>query len=315
MVDVKNLSYEIGSRPIIRDLTTTIMRGDKVGIIGTNGSGKTTLLRLLLGELTPKSGVVKRGTNLEVAYFDQLRAQLDEEKTVQENVSEGKDILTINGQQRHIIGYLEDFLFTPERTRSPARYLSGGERNRLLLARLFSKPSNVLVLDEPTNDLDAETLDLLEELIVNYPGTVLLVSHDRAFLNNVVTNTLVFEGEGFVRDYTGGYDDWLAQRKAIAESSVERAPSTPASRVSAPSVTADAPRRRTFKEQQELSQLPRKIEELEKEQRELHTTMASPEFYQQDKLVIAKATKRLEALEREMTTTFERWELLDALAE
>ncbi|MEI8019680.1 MAG: ATP-binding cassette domain-containing protein [Schlesneria sp.] len=315
VVDVKNLSYEIGSRPIIRDLTTTIMRGDKVGIIGTNGSGKTTLLRLLLGELTPKSGVVKRGTNLEVAYFDQLRAQLDEEKTVQENVSEGKDILTINGQQRHIIGYLEDFLFTPERTRSPARYLSGGERNRLLLARLFSKPSNVLVLDEPTNDLDAETLDLLEELIVNYPGTVLLVSHDRAFLNNVVTNTLVFEGEGFVRDYTGGYDDWLAQRKAIAESSVERAPSTPASRVSAPSVTADAPRRRTFKEQQELSQLPRKIEELEKEQRELHTTMASPEFYQQDKLVIAKATKRLEALEREMTTTFERWELLDALAE
>ena len=293
VVDVKNLSYEIGSRPIIRDLTTTIMRGDKVGIIGTNGSGKTTLLRLLLGELTPTSGVVKRGTNLEVAYFDQLRAQLDEEKTVQENVSEGKDMLT----------------------RSPARYLSGGERNRLLLARLFSKPSNVLVLDEPTNDLDAETLDLLEELIVNYPGTVLLVSHDRAFLNNVVTNTLVFEGEGFVRDYTGGYDDWLAQRKAIAESSVERAPSTSANRVSVPSVTADAPRRRTFKEQQELSQLPRKIEELEKEQRELHTTMASPEFYQQDKLVIAKATKRLEALEQEMTTTFERWELLDALAE
>ncbi len=315
VVDVKNLSYEIGSRAIIRDLTTTIMRGDKVGIIGTNGSGKTTLLRLLLGELTPTSGVVKRGTNLEVAYFDQLRAQLDEEKTVQENVSEGKDMLTINGQQRHIIGYLEDFLFTPERTRSPARYLSGGERNRLLLARLFSKPSNVLVLDEPTNDLDAETLDLLEELIVNYPGTVLLVSHDRAFLNNVVTNTLVFEGDGFVRDYTGGYDDWLAQRKAIAESSVERAPSTSANRVNVPSVTADAPRRRTFKEQQELSQLPRKIEELEKEQRELHTTMASPEFYQQDKLVIAKATKRLEALEQEMTTTFQRWELLDALAE
>ena len=171
------------------------------------------------------------------------------------------------------------------------------------------------MLDEPTNDLDAETLDLLEELIVNYPGTVLLVSHDRAFLNNVVTNTLVFEGDGFVRDYTGGYDDWLAQRKAVAESSVERAPSTSTNRVNAPSVTSDAPRRRTFKEQQELSQLPRKIEELEIEQRELHATMASPEFYQQDKMVIAKATKRLEALEQEMTKTFERWELLEALAE
>ena len=314
VVDVKGLSYEIGGRTIIRDLTTTVMRGDKVGIIGSNGSGKTTLLRLLLGELTPTSGIVKRGTNLEVAYFDQLRAQLDEEKTVAENVSEGKDILTINGQQRHIIGYLEDFLFSPERTRSPARYLSGGERNRLLLARLFSKPSNVLVLDEPTNDLDAETLDLLEELIVGYPGTVLLVSHDRAFLNNVVTNTLVYEGDGYVRDYTGGYDDWLAQRRAIAESVADRPASTQANRPSTSTPTTGT-RRRTFKEQQELTQLPRRIELLEIEQRELHATMASPGFYQQDKIAIAKATKRLEEIESELTTCFERWELLEALAE
>ena len=312
---MKGLSYEIGGRTIIQDLTTTIMRGDKVGIIGTNGSGKTTLLRLLLGELNPTLGIVKRGTNLEVAYFDQLRAQLDEEKTVAENVSEGNDLLLINGQQRHIIGYLEDFLFTPERTRSPARFLSGGERNRLLLARLFCKPSNVLVLDEPTNDLDAETLDLLEELIVGYAGTVLLVSHDRAFLNNVVTNTLVFEGDGTVRDYTGGYDDWLAQRKAITEAANDRVTATPVSRSSSPAAAATATRRRTFKEQQELTQLPRRIEVLEIEQRELHAAMASPDFYQQDKIQITKATQRLDEIEKELATSFDRWEMLEALAE
>jgi ATP-binding cassette subfamily F protein uup len=314
VIDTKGVTYEIGSRTIIRNLTTTIMRGDKVGIIGTNGSGKTTLLRLLLGELAATSGVVKRGTNLEVAYFDQLRAQLDEEKTVQENVSEGKDILLINGQQRHIIGYLEDFLFTPERTRSPARYLSGGERNRLLLARLFSKPSNVLVLDEPTNDLDAETLDLLEELIVDYPGTVLLVSHDRAFLNNVVTNTLVFEGNGNVRDFTGGYDDWLAQKQAIETARIEAIPA-PVSNRGNNGRTAERARRRTFKEQQELAQLPRQIDALEIEQRTLHTTMASAGFYQKDKLEIAKATERAAAIEAELASILVRWEALEELAE
>jgi ATP-binding cassette subfamily F protein uup len=314
VVDAKELSYQIDGRFIVKDLTTAIMRGDKVGIIGSNGTGKTTLLRLLLGELAPTSGRVKRGTNLEVAYFDQLRAQLDEEKTVAENVSDGKDMLTINGQQRHIIGYLEDFLFTPERTRSPARYLSGGERNRLLLARLFSKPSNVLVLDEPTNDLDSETLDLLEELLVGYAGTVLLVSHDRAFLNNVVTNTLVFEGEGEVKDFAGGYDDWLAQRASSSEVSSARVSQEPASQ--SPRTPPPNPsRRRTFKEQQELTQLPRRIELLETEQAELHAKMASPDFYQQDKMTIAKAAKRLEEIEAELTTVFARWELLDSLAE
>ncbi|WP_010584627.1 ATP-binding cassette domain-containing protein [Schlesneria paludicola] len=315
VVDTKDLTYEIGGRTIIRQLTTTVMRGDKIGIIGTNGAGKTTLIRLLLGELNPTSGRVKRGTNLEVAYFDQLRAQLDEEKSVKDNVSEGKDQLLINGQQRHIIGYLEDFLFTPERSRGPARYLSGGERNRLLLARLFSKPSNVLVLDEPTNDLDTETLDLLEDLIVEYPGTVLLVSHDRTFLNNVVTNTLVFEGDGHVREYAGGYDDWLDQRARqieIVPESKSREVSSPSGK---PATSNDGPRRRTFKEQQELATLTRRIDALETEQRKLHDEMASPDFYQQDKLVIASATKRSGEIEEELMNSLERWEVLEALAE
>lgn len=311
--DAADLSYSVGDRPIIRNLTTTVMRGDKVGIIGTNGCGKTTLLRLMLGELEPTSGKVKRGTNLEVAYFDQLRDQLNEEKTVKGNVSDGKDMLLINGQQRHIIGYLEDFLFTPERSRSPARHLSGGERNRLMLAKLFSKPANLLVLDEPTNDLDAETLDLLEELIVEFPGTVLLVSHDRAFINNVVTNTLVFEGNASVREYAGGYDDWLDQRARVQPEKAA-APSTTTS-VPAKDITGAKVRRRTFKEQQELSELPKKIERWESERDTLLGEMASPTFYQQDKLKIAKVTQRLEEIERDLTNGFERWETLEALAE
>jgi len=317
VIDLKDVSYEINGRPIIRNLTTTIMRGEKVGIIGPNGAGKTTLLRLLLAQLAPTSGKTRQGTNLEVAYFDQLRAQLDEEKTVQENVSPGKDILQINGQNRHVIGYLEDFLFSPERVRRPARYLSGGERNRLLLAKLFAKPSNILVLDEPTNDLDAETLDLLEDLIVEYTGTVLLVSHDRAFLNNVVTNTLVFEGDALVREYYGGYDDWLAQRAAI-EGSAPAASVKPTATASQekpkPGVTAKV-RRRSFREQQEMEQLPKRIEKLEQELQSLHATMASPSFYQQDKLEIAKATQRLADIDQELSTCFERWELLEGLAE
>lgn len=315
VADVKNLTYEVGGRTIIRDLTTTIMRGDKVGIIGTNGSGKTTLLRLLLGQLSATSGTVKRGTNQEVAYFDQLRAQIDEEKSVAENVSPGKDMLTINGQQRHIIGYLEDFLFTPERTRSTARYLSGGERNRLLLARLFAKPSNILVLDEPTNDLDTETLDLLEDLIVEYAGTVLLVSHDRAFLNNVATNTLVFEGDGVVKEFAGGYDDWLTQRRAMAETRTAQTTVPVAARETKAAKPGAGTRRRTFKEQQELMQLPKRIEALEIEQSELQTAMGSATFYQQDKAEIAKTTKRVTAIEQELQTAFERWELLESLAE
>lgn len=318
VVDAKDLTYEVGGRTIVRGLTTTIMRGDKVGVIGPNGIGKTTLLRLMLGELAPAAGRVRQGTKLEVAYFDQLRAQIDEEKLVKDNVCDGKDMLEINGQKRHIIGYLEDFLFSPERSRSPARHLSGGERNRLLLARLFSKPSNVLVLDEPTNDLDAETLDLLEELIVEYSGTVLIVSHDRAFINNVVTNTLVFEGDGFVREYAGGYDDWLNQRQAATEAPAidkQTKHTEPASRESKPEPAANVSRRRTFKEQKELEQLPKRIEQLEKDREELVATMGAANFFQQDKSTIASVTKRMEEIESELTTSFERWETLEELTE
>ncbi len=209
----EHITHGYGGPPLIRDFSTHIMRGDKIGLIGPNGCGKTTLLRILLGKLQPEKGTVRLGTNLEISYYDQLREQLDEEKTVQENVSDSTETIMVNGRAKHIIGYLQDFLFLPERARTPVKVLSGGERNRLFLARLFTKPSNLLVMDEPTNDLDVETMELLEELLVEYSGTLLLVSHDRAFLNNVVTSTMVMEGEGVVREYPGGYDDWLSQRR------------------------------------------------------------------------------------------------------
>ena len=317
VADAKKVCYSVptdtGERTIIQDLTTTVMRGDKVGIIGPNGCGKTTLLRLLLGELTPQSGNIRLGTKIEVAYFDQLREQLDETKTLQQNVSD-TDKLMINGQQRHIIGYMEDFLFTPDRSRSPARHLSGGERNRLLLARLFSKPSNVLVLDEPTNDLDAETLELLESLIVEYPGTVLLVSHDRAFLNEVATHTLVFEGDGAVKEYAGGYDDWINQKQAGETARREEQAAVAAASKTEPSAAtkpAARPRKLSFKEQRELEQLPKQIDALEVEQRALHEAMAEPSFYQQDGTAIAKARQRLEVIEQELAVTFDRWQTLE----
>ena len=315
VIDARNVSFQYApdGPPIVQGLTTTIMRGDKVGIIGPNGAGKTTLLRLLLGELEPTSGRIRLGTNREVAYFDQLRAQLDENETVMENVASGQTELLINGRKRHIIGYMEDFLFSPERSRSLVRYLSGGERNRLLLARLFSKPSNVLVLDEPTNDLDAETLELLEDLLVEYPGTVLLVSHDRAFLNEVVTNTLVFEGDGAVKEFAGGYDDWLAQKQSSTANTQTVKSAKPGSPGSKP-VTPAKPRRLSFREQKELEQLPKQIERLEIEQAEIHAAMAQPAFYQQDKALISKTTQRLEALQKELATAFTRWELLEACA-
>jgi ABC transport system ATP-binding/permease protein len=302
-------------RVIIRELTTTVMRGDKVGIIGPNGCGKTTLLKLLLGELTPQSGKIRLGTKIEVAYFDQLRETLDETKTLAENVSD-TDKLLINGQQRHILGYMEDFLFPPDRSRSPARHLSGGERNRLMLARLFSKPSNVLVLDEPTNDLDSETLELLENLIVEYPGTVLLVSHDRAFLNEVATHTLVFEGDGLVREYAGGYDDWINQKKSSATALREEQASAVAStRPSAPTPANPVVKSRklSFKELRELEQLPQQIDALEVEQRSLHEAMAAPTFYQQDGAVIAKAKRRLDEIDEQLAVKFDRWQSLEGL--
>jgi ATP-binding cassette subfamily F protein uup len=303
-----NAGFDYDGRPIVRGLSTTILRGDKVGIIGPNGSGKTTLLRLLLGELAPSQGTIRRGTNLEVAYFDQYRAVLDEEQTVQDNVGLGREAITINGQPRHVLSYLQDFLFTPERARQPVKALSGGERNRLLLARLFTKPSNLLVLDEPTNDLDIETLELLEELVADYGGTVFLVSHDRAFLNRVVTSCLVFEGGGTVNEYVGGYDDWLRQRPAPLL--VEHPARAEPRRIEP---AQDKPRKLTYKESRELESLPQKIESLETERAQLHAQMSEPGFYQQDRTAISAAQRKLAELERSVEQAYARWEELDRI--
>ncbi|HHC25646.1 MAG TPA: ATP-binding cassette domain-containing protein, partial [Desulfobacterales bacterium] len=291
VIEAKHLNYGYGGRPVICDFSTTIMRGDKIGIIGPNGSGKTTLLQLLLDRLSLQEGTVRHGTRLQISYFDQLRARLDEDKTVEENIGDGNDRIIINGNPRHIIGYLKDFLFSPDRARSPVRILSGGERNRLLLAKLLTKPSNVLVMDEPTNDLDAETLELLEELLLDYPGTLLLVSHDRVFLNNVVTSTLVFEGEGQISEYVGGYDDWLRQRKPNMPVKAEKTPAK--GEKSKP--RRNGPQKMSYKGQRELEALPQRIEEMEEEQQQLYQTMADPTFYQQGGGEIAKAKDRLKA--------------------
>jgi ATP-binding cassette subfamily F protein uup len=309
VIETEHLGFDYDGRPIVRDLTTTIQRGDKIGIIGPNGSGKTTLLRLLLGELAPSRGTVRHGTNLQVAYFDQYRAALEEDKTVQDNVGEGSDVVTINGQRKHVLGYLQDFLFTPDRARQPVKALSGGERNRLLLAKLFTRPSNLLVLDEPTNDLDADTLELLEELVMDYAGTVLVVSHDRAFLNNVVTGSLVFEGDGAVNEYVGGYDDWLRQRPAPAAE--PKAAEKPKAGRAEPA--RDKPKKLSYKDQRELDALPPKIEQLESERNALQAQMGTPQFYQQDKGAIATAQARLAQLDTELATAYARWEALEAL--
>jgi ATP-binding cassette subfamily F protein uup len=312
VLQTQNLSYYTAERPIVRELSTTIMRGDKVGVIGPNGCGKTTLLRLLLGELPPTTGTVRHGTGLEIGYFDQLRAQLDDEQSVIDNVAHGQDQLLINGRNRHIIGYLEDFLFTPERARTLVRFLSGGERNRLLLARLFSRPSNLLVLDEPTNDLDVETLELLENLLGDYAGTVLLVSHDRTFLNNIVTQTLVFEGDGLVKEYAGGYDDWLMQRQPAAPSpSVALKKAAPVR----PAPPTTKPRSLNYKEQRELEQLPRQIEDWEAAQEAIHQAMSAPGYYQQDSAAIARTTRELDELHQRLAAAYERWEALEALSQ
>ncbi|MEX0642289.1 MAG: ATP-binding cassette domain-containing protein [Pirellulales bacterium] len=314
VAEIKGVTFSYGERTIVRVFSTTIMRGDKVGIIGPNGAGKTTLLRLLLGGLTPQAGTVRLGSNLQIAYFDQLRQQLDDEATVQENVGEGSDSIVINGQSRHTIGYLRDFLFSAERVRTPVRFLSGGERNRVLLAKLFAKPANVIVLDEPTNDLDTETLEMLEERVVQFEGTILLVSHDRAFLNNVVTSTIAFEDDGW-REYVGGYDDWLRQRPARAASDSEKR--RPAARPRSPvfdkvPAEGESKRRLTHKERQELASLPAKIAGMESEIEALHQSVAQPEFYQQPGELIANEQERLANVKDRLATAYERWAELDA---
>ncbi|MBE9559363.1 MAG: ATP-binding cassette domain-containing protein, partial [Proteobacteria bacterium] len=281
--EAENVCFEYEDKPLIKDLTTTILRGDKIGIIGPNGVGKTTLLRLLLGDLKPTTGTIKNGTKLEVAYFDQFRAQLDDDASVIDNLSQGREFIEVNGNRKHVIGYLQDFLFAPERARSPVSMLSGGERNRLLLAKLFSKASNILVLDEPTNDLDIETLELLEELVMEYKGTVLVVSHDREFVNNVVTSTLVFEGNAQVNEYVGGYDDWLKQSKNNTKKESATVKAADAEKPSSLATKATKPKKLSYKDQRELDALPAQIETFENEVENLQNMMADDAFYKQEK--------------------------------
>ena len=311
---IKNVSHSFGGPPLIDDFSITVYRGDRIGLIGPNGIGKSTLLKILLGDLEPESGSVRSGTNLQVAYFDQLRDQLDLNKNARENVSDGTDELIINGRKRHVMGYLQDFLFAPDRAHTRVEYLSGGERNRLLLAKMLSKPSNVLVLDEPTNDLDAETLELLEEMLPQFPGTILVVSHDRAFLNNVVTSTIAFEGNGIVREYDGGYDDWLRQREesdggTAVDAKRDTAPVKAPAEKSAAQTTG--PKKLSYREKQELESLPGRIEELETRQTEIQAAMAAPEFYQQDKKEITALTTELQQIASDLEHCFTRWEELE----
>jgi ATP-binding cassette subfamily F protein uup len=308
VAELEGVCFGYGDNPVIRDLTTTILRGDRIGIIGPNGAGKSTLLKLILGQMEPQQGQVRLGTNLEILYFDQLREQLDPDATVQQNLSGDQDTVLVGGKPRHVYGYLQDFLFTPDRARTPVRILSGGERHRLLLAKLFTREANVLVLDEPTNDLDLETLELLEELLADFAGTVLLVSHDRAFLDRVVTGTLVWEGEGRFVDYVGGYQDWLRQRPLPDPEPVP-------AKVAKGKPERCRPRKLSFKERHELEALPARIEALETEQAGLHEKLADPAFYKEQGDAVPLLRERMTRLDVELTACFARWEELESLAE
>jgi ATP-binding cassette subfamily F protein uup len=309
-----DVTHSFGAAPVIRDFSARIQRQDRIGIIGPNGCGKTTLIKLLAGELEPASGLIKRGTNLLPAYFDQQREQLNPNASIMDNVTGGSgDTVTIDGQARHVSGHLRDFLFPPERLHAPVSMLSGGERNRLLLARLFARPSNLLVMDEPTNDLDAETLELLEEMVADYAGTLLLVSHDRAFLDNVVTSTLVFEGDGQINEYVGGYTDWLRQRKVAASASTPAATPRPTAAAASTSV-APTLKRLSYNEQRELAQLPEKIQRLEAEQAQLNALISDPAVFRRDKDEGNLALQRLHAVAAELETAYSRWDTLDSSA-
>ncbi len=305
VIEVKDACLSYYTQPIIKPFSTTIIRGDKIGILGPNGCGKSTLLKLLLGDLKPDTGSIHLGSNLTIAYFDQMRSQLDRNKSVIDNLADGREKITINGHERHVISYLQDFLFSPERTRTPVKALSGGESNRLLLAKLFSKPANLLVLDEPTNDLDVDTLELLEGLLVDYKGTLLLVSHDRIFLDNVVTSTLVFENHSQIREYIGGYQDWLRQRRSESDT----APKTTSNKSN---TTQQIPAKKLgYKEQRELKELPKHIEKLEQQQSELHLKLSDPSFYKKNIDEVASLKEQLTNIETELTTAYTRWEALE----
>lgn len=306
----EDISLTYDNKPIIKDFSTLILRGDKVGVIGPNGSGKTSLLKILLNDSPGDTGQVTMGTNLEIAFFDQLRNQLEEDKSIRDNVGQGKDTLTINGQEKHIVGYLQDFLFAPERINSPVKALSGGERNRVLLAKLFTRPANLLVMDEPTNDLDVETLELLESLLVEFSGTLLLVSHDRAFLNNVVSSTIAFEGDGVVNEYVGGYDDWARQHQPQTSSKPKKAEVETKDKKK-----KSSSHKLSYKDQRELEQLPETIENLENKVEELQTKISQPEFYQQEASKVTEITDLLEKSQAELESAYERWDALEALKE
>ena len=313
VIETERLTFGYpGQEPVVRDLTLTVARGDKIGLLGPNGAGKTTLVKLLLGELAPSAGQVNHGSRLQVVYLDQLRSEINDDRSVADNIADGNAYVTIEGRQRHVISYLEDFLFEPARSRTPARVLSGGERNRLLLARLFTRPANVLVLDEPTNDLDAETLDLLENLLVEFEGTLLLVSHDRDFLDNVVTSTLVAEGEGRWSEYVGGYSDYVAERERVRRmAAAASAAASPPPAAPAPLAPA-RPKRLNNRERAELETLPARIEELETEQGQLTARLADPAFYARDAAAAPAVRARLDELEKELAAAFARWEELEA---
>jgi ATP-binding cassette subfamily F protein uup len=311
VIETQGLTFAHGERPIVRDLTTTIMRGDRVGLIGPNGTGKTTLLRLLLGELEPQAGSVRQGTNLEIAYFDQLREQLDPEKSVFDSIGDGSEWVQVGNERKHVHGYLGDFLFSAERARTPVRALSGGERNRLLLARLFTRRFNVLVLDEPTNDLDMETLDVLEQLLVNFGGTLLMVSHDRAFLDAVVTSTLAFEGQGMVREYVGGFTDWVRQRPAPVVAAPET--SKPSAKAASPAAPKAKKRKLTFKEAAELKELPERIASAEGERETALALLADPAVLRDGPRVIA-VQAQVAVLDAQLEQLMARWEELETIA-
>jgi ATP-binding cassette subfamily F protein uup len=298
--------------PVVTDVSLRVMRGDRIGVIGPNGAGKTTLLRMLAGDLEPDRGRIERGTNVQVAYFDQQREQLDPERTVVDTVGDGNDTVTVAGVARHVYGYLEDFLFPPERARSPVKSLSGGERNRLLLARLLTRPANVLILDEPTNDLDIETLELLEAQLVEFPGTILLVSHDRTFLNNLVTSTIVFEGGGRVQEFVGGYDDWIRQRAAVLLEPAAPAASPAPKRTSEAQAKPAGSSKLSYKERMELDRLPSRIDALERERDDLDARVAAPDFYREGAPAIAQIMARREAIGAELEALYRRWDELDS---
>jgi ABC transport system ATP-binding/permease protein len=317
VAELTDVTKRYGGRTIVDTFSATVMRGDKIGFVGPNGAGKTTLLKMILGELKPDEGTVRVGTNLQVAYFDQMRAQLDLEKSLADTISPGSDWVEINGAKKHVMSYLGDFLFAPERARSPVKSLSGGERNRLLLARLFARPANVLVLDEPTNDLDIPTLELLEELLADYDGTVLLVSHDRAFLDNVATSVIASEGEGKWREYVGGFSDWQTQSARSQEMAEARAPKEAAPAAAAPKDSAtgrNAQRsvKLSFKEQRELEELPKRIEALETEQKTIGATIEEGSIFAKDAQEGTRLSERYAAIDEELLIALERWEELEA---